>query len=78
MDSFLQGEGDRPSPLDSSDTYLDCLDSILNLVDTTFGGEGVDPTIVLLFAAEMREGLGFGAIGVSGCRVNLPAHPHCY
>lgn len=32
-------------------TYLDCLDSILNLVDATLGGEGVDPTIVLLFAA---------------------------
>jgi len=37
-------------------TYLDCLDGILNLIDTTLRGEGVDPTIVGLFAKD-REGL---------------------
>ena len=37
-------------------TYLDSLDGVLNLIDTTLRGEGVHTTIVVLFAIVQSTG----------------------
>ena len=39
----------------ASDTYLDGFDGILNLVDPALRREGVDPTIVGLFATQQTH-----------------------
>ena len=36
-------------------TYIDCLDGILNLIDSAFWRESVDTTIVVLLAVGLKK-----------------------